>query len=424
MSDYHLNYNFQAPFYALYSANRLEQAEPYYAPILAFMERGKYYSEKIAGIPDGVIYPVGIGPLGIETTRWTSFLEANIQSEWWATISIHENIEYDGMFWGQKSNASYCVANMAMHFYRTWDKDFARRVYPFVKAAATFWEKYVVWENGRYVIYNDAIHEGTAGDFNPILSLGFVRQTMQVALDMSELLDTDAARREKWNDVRTHIADYPLMERDGKTVFRLTEKGIAVVDANSLAIQHIYPGGQIGLSSPPELLQIAKNTMRYKNWLDNNASNSIFPAAVRVGMDPDTIIYHLNRYVRHTFPNGFQSDNPHGVENWSTVPNTINEMLCMGHQDIVRLFPVWPQNRDASFHQIRVEGAFLVSAALKNGEVSGLTIVSEQGRPLNLLNPWKGRKVKVTGAGAETIHDGERIKINTKAGVTYRFTPA
>jgi hypothetical protein len=60
-SDYHLNYNHNAPFYALYSANRIEQAEPYWRPLLAFVPRGKYYSEKALGIADGVLYPVGIG---------------------------------------------------------------------------------------------------------------------------------------------------------------------------------------------------------------------------------------------------------------------------------------------------------------------------------------------------------------------------
>jgi hypothetical protein len=70
-----------------------------------------------------------------------------------------------------------------------------------------------------------------------------------------------------------------------------------------------------------------------------------------------------------------------------------------------------------------VEGAFLVSATLKNGEISGLTIISEQGRPLNLLNPWEGRKVKVTEKDKEKIYEGEHIEISTKAGVTYRFTP-
>ncbi|MDR1666852.1 MAG: hypothetical protein LBS03_04050 [Bacteroidales bacterium] len=53
--SYHLNYNYQASFYGLYSANRMEQIEPYCAPLLAFIPRGKYYSEKITNIPDGIL---------------------------------------------------------------------------------------------------------------------------------------------------------------------------------------------------------------------------------------------------------------------------------------------------------------------------------------------------------------------------------
>jgi len=399
LGDYHLNYNHQAGFYQLYSGNRLEQAEPYYRPILALIERGKYYSGKIDGIPEGVLYPVGIGPVGIETTRWSQFMIDN--SPGWRES---ENIRADGMFWGQKSNASYCVANMAMQFYRTWDEDFARRVYPFVKAAATFWEYYVTPEDGHYSIYNDAVHEQTVGDKNNTLSLGFVRQTLQLALDMSEFLNADADRREHWIEIRDHIADYPLMEREGKTIFRLTEKGLDYRPDNSLAIQQVYPGEQIGLDSPPLLLEIARNTLMTRNWLDDNANNSIFPAAVRLGINPDTILYHLNRFVENAAPNGFQYNNPHGIETWSTVPNTINEMLCMGHQDLVRLFPVWPRNKDARFHQIRVQGAFLVSAELKNGQVEHVSIFSEQGRKLRLLDPWTGEIREMPTEKGKTYH--------------------
>jgi hypothetical protein len=421
--DYHLNYNYQAPFYALYSANRIEQAEPYYAPLLDFMPRGAYYSEKIAGIPDGILYPVGIGPLGIETTRWTPFMEANATG-WWATVTVNKNIEYGGMFWGQKSNASYAVANLSMHFYRTWDREFARKVYPFVRASAVFWEKYLVYEDGRYVDYNDAIHEATVGDTNPILSLGLIRQTMQTAIDMGELLGEDIDRWENWRHIHDRLPDFPRQERNGKTVFRLTEKGTDWVNGNTLAIQHIYPGGQIGPDSDPELRKVALNTMQEMQcWLDFNGSNSFFPAAVRVGYDPDTILYHLDRYVKHTFPNGFQLDNPHGIENLSTVPNTVNEMLCMGHGDMVRLFPVWPRNRDASFHQIRVEGAFLVSAKLKGGEIDGVTVFSEQGRELHLLNPWEGCGIKVKGPDGERSYEGMRIRIDTEKGATYSLKP-
>jgi hypothetical protein len=419
MGDYHLNYNFQAPFYALYSANRTEQAEPFYSPIIAFIERGKYYSGKIAGIPDGVIYPVGIGPLGIETTRWSDKMEKTVP-----TWREGGHIQHGGMFWGQKSNASYCLVNIAFHYYRTYDEDFTRRLYPFVKACATFWENYVKWENNRYVIYNDAIHEGnTLTDCNPILSLGLVRQTMQTALDMSRQLGEDTLRREKWTHVRDHIARFPLMERDGKTVFRLTERGFESFDGNSLALQHIYPGEQIGLSSPPEQLEIARNTIKYKNFLDENASNSIFPAAVRIGLHPDTIIRHLNSYVEHTFPNGFQKNNPHGVENWSTVPNTINEMLCMGHQDIIRLFPVWPRRKDAQFHNIRTTGAFLISASLTDGLIHHVSILSEKGKTLNLLNPWPGEKVTIKSGNNETICQGDTLTITTAENTRYNLHP-
>jgi hypothetical protein len=415
--DYHLNYNFQAPFYALYSANRLEQAMPFYKPVFDFMERGKYYSAKLYDIPEGVYYPVGIGPLGIETTRWNDIMERAAGTRAWHDSG---NVEDEGLFWGQKTDASYCAANISMHFYHTWDRDFAAYTYPFVKACAEFWEKYLKYENGRYVDYNDAIHEGTVGDTNPILALGLIRQTMQTAVDMSELLGIDADRREKWLHIRENMSDYPLMERDGQTCFRLCEAGkLAVVDANSLALQHIYPAEQIGLSSSPEILQIARNTLKYKNYLDGNASNSIFPTAVRIGIDPDTIMAKLKLYSENTFQNGFQKKNPHGVENWSTVPNTVNEMLCSGHQGIVRLFPAWNKSQDAQFHNIRVDGAFLVSAKLEGGEIKDITVLSEQGRTMVLLNPWDGQKVSVKADnGSETVYEGEKILIETEKGVT------
>lgn len=418
--DYHLNYNHMAPYYALYSANRIEQADPYYMPLLAAMPLGNYYSKKVTSIPEGILLPVGIGPLGIETTRRSPFMD-----QYYKGWIKSRNIEDKGMFWGQKSNSAYAVVNMSMQFYRTWDEAYARKVYPFVRGVAAFWESYLVPKGNRFVIYNDAIHEGTIGDVNPILSLGLVRMVMQTVLDMSALLGVDADKRGRWTFYRDHLSHYPLQERNGKTVFRYAEKGIDWRDDNTLGIQHIYPAGQIGLNSDPELLKVARNTIdEMQRWCDNNGSNSFFPAAVRVGYNPDSILVHLHAYSLHTYPNGFQLDNPHGIENWSTVPNTINEMLCMGHQDIVRLFPVWPRNLDASFHQIRVEGAFLVSAELKKGKVTSLELVSEKGRDLTLQNPWGRKNIKIESPGMErTFTGGELIKIKTEAGRSYKFSP-
>ncbi len=419
-ADYHLNYNHMAPYYGLYSCNRMEQADPYYMPLLAFMDRGKYYSDKVTSIPDGVLLPVGIGPLGIETTNRNHIMEK--YSYGWMIDG--GNVEEGGLFWGQKSNAAYGVVNISMQFYHTWDKAFTEKVYPYVKAVATFWEHYLVKEGDRYVIYKDAIHEGTVGTMNPVLSLGLVRMVMQTAIDMSEFLGVDSDKKAIWAEKKEHLSNYCFQERDGKKVFLYAEKGYDWCGGNTLGIQQVYPVGDIGLESDPELVRVTKNTIDVmQRWLDMNGSNSFFPAAVRVGYNPDTILVHLNEYSRHTHPNGFQQNNPHGIENYSTVPNTINEMLCMGHQDIVRVFHVWPKDKDASFHNIRVEGAFLVSSALKDGKVSFLTIKSDKGRDLKLQNPWKGKKVEVKSNGESNIMEGDFITMKTQEGATYEFLP-
>ena len=419
--DYHLNYNYQAMFYGLYSSNRLEQARPYVAPLMAAIPRGEYYSQAVCGIGDGILLPVGIGPLGIETTRWSARMDS-LHLQW----RLDGNIEADGMFWGQKSNAAYAVCNLAMQFYRTWDADFARSVYPFVRGVAVFWEKYLTLQDGRYVILNDAIHEGTVGTMNPLCSLGLVKMVLRLALDMSDYLGLDADRRDEWRDRISRLADFPTQERGGKTVFRYTEQGIDWWPDNTLGIQHIFPAGQIGPDDDPELLAVARNTIDImQRWIDHNGSNSFFPAAVRVGYPADTIFSQLRRYALHTFPNGFQRDNPHGPENWSTVPCTVNEMLCMGHGGIVRLFHVWPRRLDASFRRIRVEGAFLVSADLHDGHVGEVTIHSEQGRDLKLLNPWgdAGVAVEASDGHRQTI-GGSVIQMQTTPGTTYLIRPA
>lgn len=419
--DYHLNYNYMAPYYALYSSNHLEQAAPYESPLIDFMERGKYYSRKVTGIADGILYPVGIGPLGMETTRRNQLMEAHAHH-----FIEGGNVTGEGLFFGQKTDAAYGLVNIAPAFYYTYRKAYAQKVYPYVKAVAQFWAQYPRWEDGRYVIENDAIHEGTIGDKNPILSLGLARLALQTAIDMSRFLQKDSMYRTRWDSVLTYLAPYPTQMRNGHKVFRYTEAGTAWWGDNSLGIQHIFPAGQIGPGSDADLLQTARNTIdAMQRWMDNNGSNSFFPAAVRAGYPADSIWYQLHRYSLHTYPNGFQLNNPHGIENCSTVPATINEMMCMSYQDVLRLFSVWPSHRDAAFWNLRTRGAFLVSSRLVNDKVSFVSVKSEQGRPLVLENPWPQQRVVVKSSRG-TVHtmEGTRLMMSTQQDEILYFEKA
>jgi len=400
--DYHLNYNYQAQFYGLYSCNHIEQADTFEAPVLAFMERGRVAAKELLKIR-GVYYVVGIGAKGVQSCKPNCFL-------------------------GQKSNAAYCLANMAMRWYHTYDAAYAKKVYPFVLDVANFWEDYLKFENGRYVIVDDAIQEDHAlTDFNPIVSLGLVRTTFELATELSQALGVDAARHEKWKHILKNLSVFPTQERNGVTVFRYTEKGTDWVADNTVGIQHIYPAGAISLDSDPKLLEVSRNTIRVMNrWIDGNGMSSIYAAAVRVGYEPEIILKELTNMVTTIGDNnGFTKGNVHGVENCSIVPNAINEMLCMGRGQVLRVFPVWPKSKDARFHTLRAEGAFLVSSELKGGAVSYVKIFSEKGRPCTLVNPWLGKGMDVyrDGKKVETLK-GERVVLKTEAGATFVLAAA
>jgi hypothetical protein len=266
---------------------------------------------------------------------------------------------------------------------------------------------------------------------------------MNLALDMSTELGVDADRRAKWTDIRDRLSDYPTctvrdlpsdatiaLPRTPETlalpIFRYTEKGQAWQNDNAVGIQHIFPGNGIGLDSKPALLARARNQMAVLGrWLDFNGCNSFYPAAARVGYDPEVILGKLRHWVDTASPNGMRADNPHGMEQLSVVPCTIQEMLFQSYDGVLRFFPCWPRKLDARFGSLRARGAFLVSAELKGGVVSGVTIVSEKGRPCTAQNPWPGKSIRVTrnGQTGETL-TGERMSLKTLPGETIALAPA
>ena len=275
--DYHLNYNHQAPFYGLAVANRLEQAQPHDTPLLDFMERGRGYAKSVFNT-EGLFYPVGIGPKGIDTT--------------YNSAKYHLRAENKVLAFGQRTDAAYGLVNIAPYWYSTRDEAYGRKLYPYVLGVVTFFESYLKWEEAgkRYTIL-DSCHEGSGQNFNPAATLGLVRNAFKLALDMSAGLKMDEARREKWSHILAHLSAYPLQKQKGRTVFRYTESGPAWWSSNTVGIQHIYPAGQIGLDSDPRLLQIARDTLAVMNrWHDSNGSNSFFPAAARVGLDGKGIL--------------------------------------------------------------------------------------------------------------------------------------
>ena len=390
--DFHLNYNFQAPYYIVYSANHTDLSLPFYQAISESVPNGRAMAQRHGW--KGVHFPVCIGPWGL----------------------FPENPDGD---WGQRSDAAFAALNFIWQYQYTQDANFLRTsAYPYLRDVADFWEDYLKLESGRYVIDNDSIHEGSGKDLNPLLSLGLVRTLFKSLLQLSADLDVDAEHRAKWQDICDKISAFPLQERGGKTVFRYSEKGMAWCDGNTLGIHHIFPAGAIGLDSDPKLLEICHNMIEAMHrWHDGNGFSSWYTACARVGYDPKTILAKMRAECdRCSMPNLVLNYGGGGIENVSGFL-AVNEMLLQSHEGVLRFFPVWPREQKARFGNLRAVGAFLVSAELNNGEVSGVKIASEKGRACTVQNPWPGQPVRLirNGQAAEQA-GGKRFTLKTAAG--------
>ena len=376
--DYHMNYNYEAPYYCIFSANHPELFDGYMTPVNEMRDEAKRMA-KLFGC-GGYAFPVSFGPKALDVYTQKDCKEHGI------------------LFLGQKSHAAYACVIPIMHWFATYDKDYAlENYYDFILNTAKFWEDYLVKEKGRYVIKGDAAHEipyyrgkdfkalthiGQINTINAINSMGLVKLLFKGLYDMAKELGLNSEKYPLWEDIINNFSDFPTFIKKGKRCYRYAKFGIRWRDDNTVGLQHIYPASQIGLASDEKTLKIARNTYFINDRrLDDNGSNSYLPAGARIGVDPKFLIDGIHQNIdEFALPNGLFRHHGGGIEHLTTVPATINEMILQSHEGIIRLFPCWDMKSDVRFENLRADGAFLVSAELKDEKIVSLCIKSLRGR--------------------------------------------
>ncbi len=134
-------------------------------------------------------------------------------------------------------------------------------------------------------------------------------------------------------------------------------------------------------------------------------------AALGRGNDVESILHHflngnigISQLLSNTFYVESGGKNP-VIETPLSAANAISEMLLQSWGGKIRIFPAMPDKwKEASFDQLRTQGAFLVSAVRKNGETQWVKIKSLAGEPCVLKIPgWtkaiqadKGRQLTIS----------------------------
>ncbi|GAA1367709.1 glycosyl hydrolase family 95 catalytic domain-containing protein [Catellatospora chokoriensis] len=421
--DMHLNYNFMANFYAVYSSNRADLSRPYHDLVLAYVPEARrraqqdltrvksdYVSSRFpsGGVPGGLLFPVGIGPFGAT-----------------ADDNYHQQVV----------NSLFAATQFIAYYDYTKDNTYlANTAYPFLKEVALFFQHYLEWDAAaqRYHVRGGP-HEGQWAR-NPSPDVGLLKYLLNSLISASVTLNTDASLRSTWQNIVTKLAPSPTVTYNGQTVYALADPGtITGGDTrdihpgdNTVNLEFIHPGEVLGINSPANERQIAINTLNAMNsWGQDNSFPKVFTQAARVGYPAQSLIDQLKNQISTKSTANLRIGDPfHGLEKSGAI-EAINNMLLQSDDGVIRVFPVWPTGKNASFVNLREKGAFLVSSQLASGRVSYVDITAQAGGTVSIQHPWPGQAVTVTRAGSGPITPtiaNNVITFPTTAGSTYTLT--
>jgi hypothetical protein len=416
---YWMNYNVEAPFYGVASANHPELIQPYNV-------------QQASELPWQVNWTAAAGYRGAMWERTTSPLRQYLPTPAPKPVAPTKNPRWTD----QKSNGGFAVMPSLMYYDDTQDDAYLRStLYPNLRALDEFFRDYLTWDGKRFVMARSSAHED-ADDLNPNLDLGFIRRIESFLIGASARLGVDAELVPVWQNVLDHLSAYPTGSSNGKTVYLEAEnpptfhRGDQPINMEG----SVFPGENLSVGGDPAQLKIAIDTLQEMNsWgvtaggNSNNGFPKEFPIAARVGWPAADLVSKLDAAIRHQWraSNLTVAQGGGGIETSGTI-EAVDSMLMQSVSGTIRLFAdaCWPAAKDASFKRLRAVGAFTVSATLTGGVVGPVTLTSEAGRPVRLKNPWKTGTVRVEsidGTAVPFTETGGVIAFATSTGTSYRI---
>jgi hypothetical protein len=427
--DYHMNYNTQQPFWVTFSSNHVDKHLPYVELVERVLPLEQQWAREYYGLR-GVygmhsLYPVEMttNPYPVPTWGW-EICETpwTMQSLWW-------------------------------HYLYTQDKDFLeRRAFGPIREAVLFLVDYMKrpeargpqWGDDRYHIFPTVppelygLRPGFAKNHDCLVDLTLTKFIFKAYRQACAILGREEELLDDVNEILAHFPEYPTADTPaGKVFVSVPGENPEIVQNTPNSAMTVFPGEDHGLHSPPAEFEIAARSYRQQRNEGGNELVFLNLQGARLGL---LDLEKFKRQVEYCLlPNGTCTDKclqAHGrysdttqfdwmaksgiwFENFA-LPVVINECLLQSYTGVLRLFPNWPKDKPAEFHTLRAVGAFLVSAALADGAVQWVTIHSEKGARLRILNPWlTGAKLK-RNTGDQVVR-AELIETDTLPGETIQI---
>ncbi len=364
--------------------------------------------------------------------------------------------------YGAVSHIFGSTAKIAYLYWRryefTLDRDWLRdRAYPMLRGAVEFYRNHPnlkKGEDGKYHLYWANSNESVYGARDTDEDVSSMRGTSAALVRAAEILNAEPSMLPVWREFRDNLPPLSLSDNPEAlkpadyTGPRVFVRGLkpAVKPAGLLPDSNSLPMWFFDLcnveSADRQTLEIAGTTLdqAFRNGVKADTQVSVLSklaiAAASLGR-ADAVRFLIPNQMRVLRPERSAAYKSGAVlANRMTLREgqqaldaqrlgRVSEALHMallqsnppapGQDPILHLFPAWPKEWDARF-TLLARGNFLVTAAMRNGTIAPVEIVSQAGAACVLRNPFGGAVVLYRdGRKAETVN-GALLPFPTKKG--------
>ena len=404
-----MNLNVQLTYSTLGAANHLDLEDP----LFRLMER--HQDQLIANVPEAFRADCSAvaNPVGWDELSAPVFITDDKDSKQAMNLIV----------------LPWLMEQFYVHNQRSMDEARLRNtIYPLMRRAFNVY-LHILYrgDDGLYHIpYTYSDEYGNAPETS--LNIALAQWGFQTLIATAKRLNIDDPLLPRWKEMVQKMADYPIDPDTGIMI----GKGVPFAKTHR-HFSHLFAIWPLKVMDPvqqPERIPLMKKSIQH--FTDLEGDNCMFKYTGAASLwatlgDGDMALKWINRALvilpRTVRVPTVCASTLYSENGWPTFESPIAasasmiDMLLQTDAGVIRVFPAMPTTwKEASFHDLRTEGAFLISAVRKNGVTQWVRVKSLAGEPCRIRSDFAG-DVKLEGPKTCNLHqDAGTIELSLKTG--------
>ncbi len=264
------------------------------------------------------------------------------------------------------------------------------RLFPLLKGSMNYYLHHLKEGKDGYLHTTDGYSPEYPNQPKPnpdcTIDLALIRWGCQTLLDSCDRLKLSDPLEPKWKETLAKLTPYPT-----------NENGLEISASMPFAVSHrhyshllmIYPLYTMNLEQPGNR-DLVINSLNHWMGMPKALRGYSYTGAASISAllsKGDDAARYLNKLLdEKILPNTLYTEAGPCIETPLSGAASLNDMLLTSWGGKLRVFPGTPTNwHNAVFHNLRGEGAFLVSAARKDNKTSFIRISSLAGEPCRVV---------------------------------------